>query len=231
MKKTTLGKILTQTETGYDQMAEKFSGTRTFFWRDLEFIKNYVTDRNKILDFGCGNGRLLEILKDKNIDYFGVDVSQKLIELAKNKYPQFAGNIIKISGQARLDFPDNFFDAVVSIAVFHHFPSQKYRLEMARELHRVTAPNGKIIVTVWNLWQKKYRRHIWKNMFKKAFGQSELDYLDCVIPFKNNAGKTFSRFHHAYTLRELKNIFSQAGFREIEVKVVNNKNLVLIGKK
>lgn len=231
MKKEVIKKILSQTETGYDQMAEKFSGTRSFFWRDLEFIKDKINSGDKVLDFGCGNGRLLEILQDKKIDYYGTDISQNLIDLAKNKYPELAGNISKISGQAKLGFPDNFFDAVVSIAVFHHFPDKKYRLEMASELYRVTKPDGKIIVTVWNLWQKKYRKHIWTNIFKRAIGKSDLDFSDCKIPFRDNAGETFSRFHHAYTLREMKKIFSQAGFREIEVKTVNHKNLVLIGEK
>ncbi len=231
MKKTTLEKILTETEAGYDQMADKFSGTRTFFWRDLEFIKDQINSKSKILDFGCGNGRLLEILKAKNIDYYGTDISQKLIDLARQKYPDFAAHIYKNSGAAKLDFPDNFFDVIVSIAVFHHFPSEKYRTEIANELYRIVKPDGKVIVTVWNLWQKKYRKYIWQNFSKKLIGQSKLDFLDCQIPFKNNAGEIFTRFHHVYTLRELKNIFSQAGFREIEVKVVNNKNLVLIGKK
>ncbi len=231
MKKVTLGKILYETETGYDQMADKFSGTRSFFWRDLEFIKNHIENNNKILDFGCGNGRLLEILKDKKVTYYGVDVSQKLVGLAKNKYPEFAANISKISGQAKLDFPDNFFDATVAVAVFHHFPDQDFRLAMARELYRVTKPDGKIIVTGWNLWQKKYRKYIWKNIALKIIGRSHLDFLDCQIPFKNNAGEIFTRFHHAYTEHQLAELFKQAGFQKITVRTIGNKNLVLTGNK
>ena len=212
-------------------MAEKFSGTRSFFWRDLEFIKDVAKNGDSVLDFGCGNGRLLEILQDKKINYYGVDISQKLIDLAKVRYPQFANNFSKNSGEAILNFPDNSFDAILSIAVFHHFPSLQYRAAWAHELYRLTKPNGKIIVTCWNLWQKKYRRYIGKNICKKIFGLSRLDFFDCEIPFKNNAGEVFTRFHHAYTKRELKSLFSVAGFKEVEVTVVNNKNLVLIGRK
>jgi len=231
MKRLILEKILAHTESGYDRMAEKFSGTRAFFWRDLEFIKDRITSGDKVLDFGCGNGRLLEILKDKKIDYYGVDVSQKLIDLAKTKYPEFAPNISKTSGQVGLDFPENSFDAVVSIAVFHHFPDRNFRLDTARELYRTTKPNGKIIITAWNLWQKKYRRYIWKNMALKIIGRSHLDFFDCEIPFKNNSGEIFTRFHHAYTPQELEKLFSRAGFKEIVVKTINNKNMVLTGKK
>ncbi|KKR21139.1 MAG: hypothetical protein UT50_C0012G0012 [Candidatus Moranbacteria bacterium GW2011_GWA2_39_41] len=231
MQKNTVDKILENTELGYDQMAEKFSGTRNFFWPDLEFIRNHIQNGNQILDFGCGNGRLLEILKDKKLEYYGVDISQNLIDLAKQKYPQFAQNFSKITGQPSLAFTDEFFNNIVSIAVFHHFPDQKFRLEMARELFRVTKPGGKIIVTVWNLWQPKYKKYVWKNRIRKMFFLSQLDWLDCEIPFKNNAGKIFKRFHHAYTQKDLTELFSQVGFQIEKVEVMNGKNLVLIGKK
>lgn len=231
MKKNTIDNILNETEVGYDWMAEKFSGTRNFFWSDLEFIQDHIQAGDKVLDFGCGNGRLLEILRDKKSEYYGMDISQKLIELAREKYPEFHRNFSKISGQCSLAFPDNFFNKVVSIAVFHHFPDKKFRSDMIRELYRVTKPGGEIIVTVWNLWQPKYRKYIWKNAWRKIIGRSRLDFADCEIPFKNNAGKVFKRFHHAYTQKELAGLFSQAGFKVSEVRVVNNKNLVLIGKK
>ncbi|MFA5994708.1 MAG: methionine biosynthesis protein MetW, partial [Parcubacteria group bacterium] len=92
MKKRTVDKIIGQIEAGYDQMAEKFSGTRSFFWPDLDFIKNYIKEGDRVLDFGCGNGRLLEILQEKKMQYYGVDVSQRLIALAQAKYPQWAPN-------------------------------------------------------------------------------------------------------------------------------------------
>jgi len=231
MKDKNISKILNETEAGYDQMAEKFSGTRNFFWRDFEFIKNHVSAGDKILDFGCGNGRLLEILQDKQIEYYGADVSQKLIDLAREKYPEWSQSLVKISGQASLPFPDNFFNAVISVAVFHHLPDQKFRLEMAKELYRVTQPGGKIITTAWNLWQPKYRKYVWKNIGQKIVGQSNLDFLDCAIPFKNNFGETFQRFHHAYTKKKLAKLFSAAGFSVEEVRVVNNKNIVLVAKK
>ncbi len=231
MQQETSQKIIRDTEKGYDAMADKFSGTRSFFWPDLTFIKDHISPNSRVLDFGCGNGRLLEILKDKDVDYYGVDISENLIAIARDRYPQFAAHIAKNSAEPKLNFPDNFFDVVISIAVFHHSPSAHYRLALAEELYRVTKPGGKIIVTVWNLWQKRYRKHIWKNAFEKIIGRSDLDFKDCEIPFKNNTGQVFTRFHHAYTEGELAELFENAGFSEVTVRTVKNKNLVLIGKK
>lgn len=230
MKKELIQKILADTLFGYDFMAEKFSQTRKYFWRDLEFIKEYSKDDDKILDFGCGNGRLLEILSEKNICYYGVDVSEKLIEIAKSKYLSENTSFLKLDpSQESLPFADNFFNAVYSVAVFHHFPGKEYRKQMAKELFRITKPGGYVVVTVWNLWSKKYIRNIIANWQNKLFGKSNLDWNDCQIIFKDNEGNDFKRYHHAFRNREIENLFSKAGFMTEILK--KGKNIIYIGRK
>lgn len=215
-------KILKDIENGYDLMVEKFSNTRKYFWRDFEFIRDYIPEDGKILDFGCGNGRFLEMLKDSNLEYFGVDVSQKLIDIAKEKYGKEGVSFQKISSSDILPFPDNFFNSTVSISVFHHFPS-RHAKKMAREIYRVTAPGRIIIISVWNLWQKKYWKY-WLNP-KTIFGKN------IIIPFRNNQGKIFNRFHHVFSKRELNKLFEQANFKMEKSFVLNKKNIVVIGRK
>jgi tRNA (uracil-5-)-methyltransferase TRM9 len=234
MDSNSVKKILSETEAGYDLMAFKFSETRKFFWRDLEFIKDYAQDGDKVLDYGCGNGRLLELLQDKTIEYFGADLSERLVDLARGKYLNTYSNTYfsKINPvQKSLAFPDNFFNTVYSIAVFHHLPGQKLRLETAKELYRVLKPGGNIVITVWNLWQKRYIKNIINNWIDKLTGRSKLDFNDCYISFKNNQGETFQRYHHAFTKRELKKLFTQAGFKTVKNEVLQGRNIIFIGKK
>lgn len=235
MKKEIVNKILEETETGYDLVAGKFSGTRKNFWADLEFIKDYVSDAEthnnaSVLDFGCGNGRLLEILKDKKIEYLGVDVSQNLIDLAREKYPEHATDFQKISGLGSLASEADFFNTVYAIAVFHHIPGKKERAELAKELWRVTKPGGQVVVTVWNLWTEKYRKNIRQNRWRKIFGLSRLGWNDCWISFKDNEGSVFLRFHHAWTTKELEQVFTEAGFFVEKCEVIGG-NILLVGKK
>lgn len=230
MKSEIVNKILEETEIGYDCVAGKFSDTRRSFWRDLEFIGDYAKNDDLILDFGCGNGRLLELFRDKKIKYFGLDVSQKLIDLAQVKYLEHATDFHKISGSDSLAFPDNFFNAVYAIAVFHHIPSKKKRLELAQELFRVTKPGGHVVITVWDLSKEKYHKSIIKNRWKKIFGLSRLGWNDCLISFTNNEGKVFQRFHHAWTKNELQEVFTQVGFVVVKCEIIGG-NILLVGEK
>jgi len=233
MKNDVVEKILTETENGYDLIFEKFSQTRKKFWIDLEFIDRYVKNESKVFDFGCGNGRLFEFLNDKiKIEYWGADVSAKLIGVAKNKYFVENAHFLKLnSNQVDFLWENNFFDAVYSIAVFHHIPSRQIRLKLAKELFRLTKKGGHVVVTVWNLYQKKYFKNILQNFKNKILGKSELDWGDCYISFTNNQGQVFQRFHHAFTRRELKNLFEKAGFETEKCQVIGKKNIIYIGKK
>jgi ubiquinone/menaquinone biosynthesis C-methylase UbiE len=222
--------ILAEIETGYDMVSGKFSETRKYFWRGLEFIGDYTKDGDSILDFGCGNGRLLELMADKSIKYWGVDVSNSLINLAQERYYSKDINFSKIDPrQISLPFEDNFFNAVYSIAVFHHLPSKKHRKDIIKELYRIAKPGGCVIITVWNLWQRKYIKNILKNWMQKIAGKSSLDWNDAYIPFKDNWGKTFQRYHHAYTKGELADDFAGAGF--VKKKVIGGRNIIFIGEK
>jgi len=232
MKKEIVEKILNETEEGYDFMADKFSQTRKYFWRGLEFIGDYTNDGDNILDFGCGNGRLLELFSNKAIVYQGADVSSKLIDLANSRYYSKNIEFLKINtSQTSLSFPDNYFNVIYSIAVFHHFPSKEYREKIARELYRITKSEGHIIITVWNLWQGKYVKNIIKNWKDKLLGRSNLDWNDGYISFKDNQGNIFKRYHHAFIKKEIKNLFEEAGFKMEKCENIDGRNLVFIGKK
>jgi alkylated DNA repair protein alkB homolog 8 len=249
MKKETAEKILKETELGYDLISTKFSQTRKHFWRGLEFIGEYTKNGDAVLDFGCGNGRLLELVGNiENMRYYGADVSQGLVDIAKQKYPN--ANFSKISPiQTTLAFNPDFFNTIYSIAVFHHFPSKEYRENFAKELYRVTKKDGHIIITVWNLWQRKYAKNIIRNWFDKLLGKNDLDWNDCYISFTDNTvhpvkypqngsaeggfngASKFQRFHHAFTKKELRNLFQKAGFKIEKCEIINGRNIILIGKK
>lgn len=224
--------LLEKTHQDYDTIAEHFSKTRNFVWEELKSLSQYSFAGERVLDLGCGNGRLLEIFKDKSIDYIGVDSSEKLIEIAKRKYPK--AKFQKGDG-LNLPFPANYFDKIYSIAVLHHIPSVKFRLRFLREAKRVLKPEGLLILTVWNLWQQKFLKYHLKFFFLKLIKKSKLDFKDVFYPWKNQAGEVIvQRYVHVFSKRELKKLVKKSGFKTKDIWIwgkARRSNILLTAEK
>lgn len=199
-------KILEENKETYNKVAEEFYQTRKKYSPEIEELKSYIKEGERVLDLGCGTGRLYEIFKDKEVDYIGVDFSKNLIEKAKEEY----GDHFKIADILSLPFPDNYFESVWAIAVLHHIPSKELRMRVLNEIKRVLKRNGRVIMTCWKI----------KSFFRK----------DIFIPFH---GK--KRYYHIFTKRELKNLFRKAEFKIEELRFLkrNNKktNILIIATK
>lgn len=225
MKKEYAQYLLEKTCQDYNLIAKDYARTRHFIW-DIKNLVQYLSPGDRILDLGCGNGRLLEILKDKNIDYFGVDFSEKLVEIARRNYP---GVKFQKADALNLPFPVNFFDRVFSIRTLPHIPSKEFRLRFLEEIRRVLKPRGVLILTAWYAYRFGAKRNfllILKNIFLKAVGKSKLDFGDALIPWD----KKIMRYYHFFTMGELEKLAKEAGFH-IRKIWTNLHDIYLIAEK
>lgn len=206
MKKEFAEKLLKKVKKSYNIISRDFSATRSYIWKDLEVVKKYIKPNDKVLDLGCGNGRLYEFLKDLSIDYLGVDNSVGLINEAKNKYPESADKF-REGDALDLRFEENQFDAVIMVAVLNHIPSEELRLQVLNNVKRILKPKGYLLMTNWNLYQKKYQPLIIKYTLLKLFSKSKMDWGDVLVPFGKE--KT-ERYYHAFTKKEIKNLISKS---------------------
>jgi len=106
--------------------------------------------RARVLDVGCGTGRLAERLTtaDGVRSVVGCDFSAGMLENAAQRLaaPCAAGVASLVRGDAtRLPFVDAAFDAAVSTEAFHWFPDQDAAL---RELRRVLRPGGRLLLAL-----------------------------------------------------------------------------------
>jgi len=221
--------ILEKTKENYNLIAKEFSTTRKDIWEELSFLFKDLKEGEKILDLGCGNGRWYKIFKEKKVDYFGLDNSEKLIEIAKENFPEakfFVGDALN------LPFPDNFFDRVYAIAILHHIPSENLRLEVLKETKRVLKPGKILILTCWKIHQPREILALLKYTFLKLIGRSKLDFKDFFLPW----GKKTLRYYHCFSKIELENLVRKVDFEILESGIVKNKrgnrqNYYLICKK
>lgn len=113
----------------------------------LSYIEglSLMASKRKVLDFGCGVGRLTQAFCKHFELCIGVDIAPKFIELA-NKYNAFGTKCQYIlNEQSDLSiFSDNDFDLVYSNVVLQHM-KPSYALCYIREFLRIVKPNGLIV--------------------------------------------------------------------------------------
>ena len=222
--------LLKKTKEDYNQIAEDFSTTRDYVSEDMIMLSKYAYKGDKILDLGCGNGRLIELFEGKGIEYIGVDNSEKMIEIARARYP---GGKFLVIPDLNLPFSDNSFDKVYCLAVLHHIPSDEFRLQFLNEIKRILKPGGLLILTVWNLWHLWFKPFLWlgyKRLRKyfflilkyttlKVFNKSKIDFKDIFMPWR----ETTQRYVHCFTKGELKRLTKKSGFKISEIGVTQHQ--------
>ncbi|OGZ05809.1 MAG: hypothetical protein A2845_03325 [Candidatus Lloydbacteria bacterium RIFCSPHIGHO2_01_FULL_49_22] len=218
-----------ETQHSYDQMAKEFSDSRAHFWNELAFLSEHIERDDHVLDIGCGNGRFVPLVSARHAHYDGVDYSSGLIEEAKRKFPQ---QCFTVGDATALPFPDDSFDIAFSFAVIHHIPGKEGRNEFAREAFRVLHPGGKLIITSWDLWSRKYVGRLLRSAISSMLQINSLDVRDVMLTFGK---KKQPRYVHAFTAPELRELFKENGFTILGIDTVPRdsveRNIVLIAQK
>jgi len=225
MKEKKAKKILSGVNKTYSKIAEEFSNTRYNTGKEFSLFTKYLKKGSTIIDLGCGNGRLVPYLEKeiKKYKYIGIDNNKELLEISKQRYPKHK---FIIGDQISIPLGDNLADAILVIRAFHHIPSKKLRKQSLDEIKRVLKKDGTVIITVWNIWQKKYIKQILFGIFRCIITLGRYSYNDLFIPW----GKMEKRYYHAFTKRELSKLMVTNGFETLEF---HNKyhDYIIIAKK
>jgi SAM-dependent methyltransferase len=103
-------------------------------------------DNGRVLDFGCGVGRLSRALRSYFTDVYGVDISEEMIRLARGYTPS-CFFLLNPKEDLRL-FQDDFFDFVYSNIVLQHQRSKNIARLYIKEFLRVVKPHGQVVFQV-----------------------------------------------------------------------------------
>lgn len=174
----------------YNIIAPKFDKTRYKVWSTVQNILDTFTVGSNNIDMGCGNGK--NMIYRKDIDFYGIDISQSFIDICKSK-----GLNCHRSDVRNTSFNDNMFDNCISIAVIHHLDSQEKRIQAIKEMFRITKSGGTIFIYVWAKDQTNNRFNFNSN--------------DMMIPFEYEGIKHY-RYYHLYEKNELEYEVSITGY-------------------
>jgi SAM-dependent methyltransferase len=144
-----------------------------------------------VLDAGCGTGQQVELLLGAAGRLIAVDHSARAVEIASTRVPAAdAGRASFHTADLRdLPLPDGEVDAVLSIEVIQHIPSAELRGDALRELRRVLRPGGRAAVIVYR-------------------------WLGHISRGKEGSFPT-GIYRYAFTARELRREFQDAGFADV----------------
>ncbi len=120
--------------------------------QEFKIIANLVEKNKRVLDVGCGDGTLMEFLKNyKEIDVRGIEIQKNNVQKSISK------GLTVIEGNAEKDlvqFPDKSFDYVILSQTLQAFLNPEI---VINELLRI---GKKAIVTVPNFGYWRVRLHL-----------------------------------------------------------------------
>jgi len=135
------------TRRWFDRRAGSYEGGFTSRWRDpvqrgsLDALELTVEDR--LLDVGCGTGAASRAASDVAASVVGIDLSPEMISQAADLAAGMENVRFEVADAEQLPFGDREFTAVLCSNSFHHYPDP---LQAVREMARVLAPNGRLVI-------------------------------------------------------------------------------------
>jgi ubiquinone/menaquinone biosynthesis C-methylase UbiE len=105
---------------------------------------------DKVLDIGCGPGRLVVaacVRVGRSGEAYGIDPSAEMIALARHKAARAGLPARFVQGMAEdLPFDDGYFDVLTSSLVIHHLPGYDIKRKAFSEMRRVLKDGGRLLV-------------------------------------------------------------------------------------
>lgn len=233
MDKKTQKQLLKLVKKNYQEIAEEYDHTRrkpvTPLWKEAAKYIQEIKAEERILDAGCGNGKLLEFLP-RGADYLGIDSSKELIDISKKRFPRYKFKVADILELDKLNIGE--FDHIFCLAVLPHIPGEDLRIRALSQLSAKLKSDGRMLISAWNLWERKIlREKIILFALSKLVGRHKMDWRDITFYWKSDVdSKRSKRYYHAFTKKELKRVIHKAGLTPRELYVDKHNYFAVITK-
>lgn len=143
---TYLAAVRESYDTVSDVYAERFPVTaidplgRAMLGAFAEMVRE--ADRGPVADLGCGPGHVTAHLAELGLPVFGVDVSPKMVEQARQTHP---GLRFEVGSMTSLDLADDGLGGILAFWSTFHTPPE-YLPVIFAEFHRTLAPGGRLLL-------------------------------------------------------------------------------------
>ena len=177
---------------------------------NIDRLSQYLTPQSRILDFGCGYGRVLGFLFEHGYqDLIGVDPAPAMVAAARARHP--AIGFQELAHPPSLPLPDQSVDATLLFSVLTCVPSDEGQLAIVREIERVLKPGGLLYIS--DLWLQTDERN------RERYIRDETKYGTYGV-FDLPEGVTV-RHHDPCWVEQLTRDFRTVALDNIDVRTMN----------
>lgn len=137
--------IFKTVEESYDKMGETYHNYRDNekFKGELEKFAKLLPNLGEVLDAGSGVGRpVSQFLVDKGFKVTGIDISSKMVDLARENVPK--GTFLQ-KNILDLDFTDSSFDGIICVYTLWHIPRANHDA-IIKNFQRMLKDNGILVL-------------------------------------------------------------------------------------
>ena len=150
---------------------------------DLDLLG--VQAGGRVLDVGCGVGRLLLRLQGRGCQVFGIDILRRDLVSARRHLAADPAASLLLGDGGRIPFADASFDFVVCTETLEHAADSRL---MLRELTRVLKPGGRLVVSVPDMLPELIARRFYSLYRDDPFGHRRIYTRGSVVRAVGAAG-------------------------------------------
>lgn len=186
---------------GYGKTNEEYLFGKHQVEKMLSIINSsefFLSDGDKILDFGCGAGRMIRWLKPYSnfCEIWGTDISADHIYWA-NQYLKPPFNFATNTTIPHLPFADNYFNFIYAGSVFTHIDDLADAWLL--ELRRILSPHGRLYITIQDnnsiteLETVPVYQELWiaKFMTENPLFQENKDHYNMIVNGRGPSSQVF----------------------------------------
>lgn len=206
----------------YSGFADSFSATRSRPWAGFSHLLPYIPDGCRVLDLGCGNGRLAAFLDSKRqeVHYLGLDSSTRLITLAEEQSCSlgFVSATYRIADVTSPGWTDAVccrgFDAVAALGLLQHIPGLELRQKVVHQAASLLGPAGVLLISSWQfLSSQRLRDRLipWPHV---GIDETLLESGDYLLDWRRDG--TGYRYCHQLIEEEVEHLATGASLEVVE---------------
>ncbi len=146
-------------ERGYNKIYRDYNRNRQMK-NDRTLIEKFAksfTENAKVLDVGCGSGKVAALLSGYGLQIVGIDISKNMLGLAKKNSPRSKFYLMDMKD---MNFQSESFDGVISLYAIIHTPRRYHHLILSK-MYKFLKPGGRLLISVGRTDSKEWFEKNW----------------------------------------------------------------------